>query len=99
MDLPQYGAPLTETGHIWGFLALSGERVGVNGKGVAEAYFRRFVSSSVKFNLSAESTVYFEDIFYLHSYLDSGHENIIATYISNRVTYASAEINDVFWLN
>ena len=41
MDFPHYGAPLTETGHIWGFLALSGERVGVNGEGVAEAYFRR----------------------------------------------------------
>ena len=39
LNFPHYGASLTETGHIWGFLALSGERVGVNGKGVAEAYF------------------------------------------------------------
>ena len=27
VDFPHYGAPLTETGHIWGFWALSGERV------------------------------------------------------------------------
>ena len=42
VDFPHYGAPLTETGHIWGFWALSGERVGVNVEGGAEAYFRRF---------------------------------------------------------
>ena len=36
-------APGTETGHIWGFLALFEECVGVNGEGVAETYFRRFV--------------------------------------------------------
>ena len=39
---------LSETGHIWGLQALSGERLGVNVKGGgAEAYFRRFASSSV----------------------------------------------------
>ena len=47
VDFLHYGAPLTETGHTWGFWALSGERVGVNVEGGAEAYFRRFVSSSV----------------------------------------------------
>ena len=35
---PHYGAPLTEIGHIWGFWALSGECVGVNVEGGAEAY-------------------------------------------------------------
>ena len=39
---PHYGTPLTKTGHIWGFWALSGERVGVNVEGGAEAYFQRF---------------------------------------------------------
>ena len=29
MDFSHYGAHLTETGHVWGFLALYGERVGV----------------------------------------------------------------------
>ena len=47
VDFPRYGVPLTETGHIWGFWALSGKRVGVKVKGGAEAYFRRFASSSV----------------------------------------------------
>ena len=47
VDFPHYGAPLTQPGHIWGFWALSGERVGVNVERVAEAYFRRFASSSV----------------------------------------------------
>ena len=47
MDFLHYGAPLAETGYILGFLALSGEHVGVNGKGIAEAYFRRFASSFV----------------------------------------------------
>ena len=47
LDFAHYGAPLTDTGHIWGFLALSGECVGVNVEGRAEAYFRRFASSSV----------------------------------------------------
>ena len=36
-----------EIGRIWGFWALSGECVGVNVKGRAEAYFRRFASSAV----------------------------------------------------
>ena len=46
VDFPHYGATLTETGHIWGFWALSGERVRVNIEGGVEAYFRRFASSS-----------------------------------------------------
>ena len=45
-DLPRDGDPLAEIGHIWGFLASSGERMGVNVEGT-EAYFRRFASSSV----------------------------------------------------
>ena len=36
-----------EIGHVWGFCALSRELVGVNVKGRAEAYFRRFASSAV----------------------------------------------------
>ena len=47
MDFPHYGEPLAEIGHIWGFWALSGECVGVNVEGRAEAYFRRFASSAV----------------------------------------------------
>ena len=47
VDFPLYGSPLNETGHIWGFQALSGEHEGVNVEGGAEAYFRRVVSSSV----------------------------------------------------
>ena len=38
---------LADIGHIWGFWVLSVERVGVNVKGRAEAYFRRFASSAV----------------------------------------------------
>ena len=38
---------LAKIGHIWGFWELSGEHVGVNFKGRAEAYFRRFASSAV----------------------------------------------------
>ena len=30
MDFPYCGASLIETGHIWGFRALSGEREGAN---------------------------------------------------------------------
>ena len=37
-----YGAPLTETGYIWVFWALSGERGGLNVEGGAEAYFQRW---------------------------------------------------------
>ena len=33
VDFPHYDYPLTETGHIWAFYALSGEHVGVNVKG------------------------------------------------------------------
>ena len=33
VDFPHCGAPLTETGHIWGFWELSGEVVGVNVEG------------------------------------------------------------------
>ena len=47
VDFPHYGDPLAEIGHIWGFWALSGEPVGVNVEGRAEAYFRRFASSAV----------------------------------------------------
>ena len=47
MDFPHYGDPLAEIGHIWGFWALSGDRVGVNVEGRAEAYFRRFALSAV----------------------------------------------------
>ena len=46
VDFPHYDDPLT--GHIWGFWALSGERVGVNIGGGAEAYshaLRRVLSS------------------------------------------------------
>ena len=43
---PHYDEPLAEIGHIWGFWALSGERVGVNVQG-AEACFRCFASNSV----------------------------------------------------
>ena len=45
VDFPHYGDALAEFGHIWGFWALSGERVGVNVEG-AEAYFRFFASTS-----------------------------------------------------
>ena len=47
VDFPHYGDPLAEIGHIWGFWALSGECVGVNVEGRAEACFRRFASSAV----------------------------------------------------
>ena len=47
VDFPHCGDPLAEIGHIWGFWALSGERVEVNVEGRAEAYFRRFASSAV----------------------------------------------------
>ena len=49
VDFPHYADPLAEIGHIWGFWALSGERVGerVNVEGRAEAYFRCFASSAV----------------------------------------------------
>ena len=47
MDFPPCGAPLKDTGHIWGLLALSRECVGVNVEGGTEAYFRRLASSSV----------------------------------------------------
>ena len=49
LDFPHYGTPLTQwnMGHIWGFKALSGESLGVNVEGVAEAYLRRLASSSV----------------------------------------------------
>ena len=47
VDFPHYGEPLAEIGHIWGLWALSGECVGVNVEGRAEAYFRRFASSAV----------------------------------------------------
>ena len=47
VDFPHYGDPLAEICHIWGFWALSGERVGVNVEGRAEAYFQRFASSAV----------------------------------------------------
>ena len=36
---PHYGDPLVEIGHSWRFWALSGESVGVNVEGRAEAYF------------------------------------------------------------
>ena len=47
VDFPHYGDPLAEICHIRGFRTLSGEREGVNVEGRAEAYFRRFASSSV----------------------------------------------------
>ena len=47
VDFPHYGTPLTQTGHIRGFWALSGEHVVVNVETGAGAYFRRFASSSV----------------------------------------------------
>ena len=33
LGFPHYGDPLAEIGHIWGFWALSGERVGINVEG------------------------------------------------------------------
>ena len=42
---------LSETGHILGHRALSGERLGVNVAGGAEAYFWHFASSSVWFEI------------------------------------------------
>ena len=47
VDFPHYGDPLAEIGLIWGFWVVSGERVGVNVEGRAEAYFRRFALNSV----------------------------------------------------
>ena len=47
VDFPHYSDPLAEIGHILGFWALSGERVGVNVEGRVEAYFQRFASSAV----------------------------------------------------
>ena len=47
MDFPHYSDPLAEIGHMCDFWALSGEHVGVNVEGRAEAYFRRFASSAV----------------------------------------------------
>ena len=47
VDFPHYGEPWAEICHIWGFWALSGECVGVNVEGRAEAYFQRFASSAV----------------------------------------------------
>ena len=47
VDFPHYGDPLVEIGHSWRFWALSGESVGVNVEGRAEAYFWRFASSAV----------------------------------------------------
>ena len=47
LSSPHCGDPLAEIGHIWGFWALSGERVEVNVEGRAEAYFRCFASSAV----------------------------------------------------
>ena len=38
---------LSETGHIWGLWALSGEHLGVNVEGGTETYFQCFESSSV----------------------------------------------------
>ena len=60
VDFPHYGAPLTETSHIWGFWASCGERVGINVEWGAEAYFRRFASSSVLFNLIKTCVLYWK---------------------------------------
>ena len=46
VDFPHYGDPFTETAHIWGFWVLSGELVGVNVEGGAQAYFPGFASAS-----------------------------------------------------
>ena len=46
VDFPLW-CPFDWNQYIWGFSVLSGERVGVDGEGVAEAYFLRFASSSV----------------------------------------------------
>ena len=43
VDFAHYGDPLADIGHMW----VSGERVGVNVEGRAEAYFRRFALSAV----------------------------------------------------
>ena len=64
MDFHHYGDPLAEIGHIWGFWTLSGERVGVNVEGRAEAYFE---SSSLSYNtkwgqLYAECFIYYNFI-------------------------------------
>ena len=47
VDFPHYGDPFAEICHIWGFSALSGERMEVYVEGRAEAYIQRFVSSAV----------------------------------------------------
>ena len=54
MDFPHYDDPLTETGNIWGFSALSGERVGVNVEGGGGG--RRHISDALRQVLS---TLYF----------------------------------------
>ena len=49
VDFPQYSDPLAENGHIWGFWALSGERVGVN----VEGRGRRHISDALHRVLSS----------------------------------------------
>ena len=51
VDFPHYGDTLAEIGHIWGFWALSGERVGVNDEGGGG--WRRHISDALRRVLSS----------------------------------------------
>ena len=51
MDFPHYGDTLAEIGHIWGFWALSGERVGVNMEGGGGGCRGLFLTLCVEFCL------------------------------------------------
>ena len=53
VDFPNYGDPLAEIGHIWGFWALSGEHVGVNVEGG-----RRHISDALRRILSNFKLIY-----------------------------------------
>ena len=53
VDFPHYGAPLTQTDHIWGFWASSRDRVGVNAEGE-----RRHISDALHRVLSSCHWIY-----------------------------------------
>ena len=58
VDFPHYGAPLTETDHIWSFWASSGERVGVMSgeRGHISEFWLVFPSFILNFNSSKMNT-------------------------------------------